>query len=172
MAEEYIREKGLEEFNKNKMSVEPECPTHENGDDDDDDEMDILGDFVDIDLKPATNSRRRLKDDEASVNMRNNTGRITFNQTLSRSFKERGGYEYAALLHNKQGDVIIKLNDEKGVTVQDGTRTRENSNVVIHSLAFAKKLVDYLGIERNYKIVKLKEVAKTNDFVAYLVTNE
>lgn len=172
MAEEYIREKAIEEFNKNKVSVEPECPTHENQDDDDDDEMDILGDFVDIDLKPATNSRRRLKDDEASVNMRNNCGRITFNQTLSRSIKERGGYEYAALLHNNQGDVIIKLNDEKGVPVQDGTRTRENSNVVIHSMAFAKKLVDCLGIERNYKIVKVKQVAKTNDFVAYLVTNE
>jgi len=173
MAEEYIREKGLEEFEKTKAKPEPECPTHdliEVVDNDEDDEMDILGDFVDIDLKPKTNERRRLKDNEASVNTRRNSFRFTFNQTISADVKKRGGYEYAALLRNKQGDVIIKLNDEKGVPVQDGTRTREKSNVVIHSQVLVSKLVDFLGVEREYNIVNVKEVAKTDDFVAYLVT--
>ena len=169
MSEEYIREKGLEEFEKAKAQVEPECPTHDLVEVADDKE-DVLGDFMDIELKPKASERRRLKDNEASVNIRKKAFRFTFNQTISADIKARGGYEYAALLRNKQGDVIIKLNDEKGVPVQDGTKTRENSNVVIHSQPLVGKLVDFLGVEREYNIVNVKEVAKTDDFVAYLVT--
>jgi hypothetical protein len=175
MSEEYIREKGLEEFEKAKVKPEPECPTHESVDvvdADFEDEEDLLGDFMDIELKPRARERRRLKDNEASVNIRKNAFRFTFNQTISTAVKARGGYEYAALLRNKQGDVIIKLNDEKGVPVQDGTKTRENSNVVIHSKVLVGKVVDFLGLENEYNIVNVKEVAKTNDFVAYLVTKQ
>ena len=125
---------------------------------------------MDIELKPKANERRILKDNEASVNTRNNSFRFTFNQTISADVKARGGYEYASLLRNNHGDVIIKLNDEKGVPVQDGSRSRKKSNVVIHSRALVGKLVDFLGVEREYNIVNVKEVAKNNDFVAYLVT--
>lgn len=158
MSEEYIREKGLEEFLKNKN--------------DENVVGDVLDDFVDVDLKPRVSDKRRLKDNEASVNIRNKSNRITFNQAISAEVKARGGYEYAALLRNKQGDVIIKLNDEKGVPVQDGTRTRSNSNVIIHSQAFIEKLIAFMDIDRDYEIVHIKEVAKTNDFVAYLVTKQ
>ena len=170
MSEEYIREKGLEEFEKAKAKPESECKTHDLIEFTDDDEEDLLGDFVDIVLKPKANERRILKDNEASVNTRNNSFRFTFNQKISADVKERGGYEYASLLRNNHGDVIIKLNDEKGVPVQDGSRSRKKSNVVIHSRALVGKLVDFLGVEREYNIVNVKEVAKTNDFVAYLVT--
>ena len=170
MSEEYIREKGLEEFEKAKSKTESECKTHDLIEFTDDDEEDLLGDFVDIELKPKANERRILKDNEASVNTRNNSFRFTFNQKISADVKSRGGYEYASLLRNNHGDVIIKLNDEKGVPVQDGSRSRKKSNVVIHSRALVGKLVDFLGVEREYNIVNVKEVAKTNDFVAYLVT--
>ena len=170
MSEEYIREKGLEEFEKSKAKQESECKTHDLIEFTDDDEEDLLGDFVDIELKPKANERRILKDNEASVNTRNNSFRFTFNQKISADVKSRGGYEYASLLRNNHGDVIIKLNDEKGVPVQDGSRSRKKSNVVIHSRALVGKLVDFLGVEREYNIVNVKEVAKTNDFVAYLVT--
>lgn len=170
MSEEYIREKGLEEFEKSKAKPESECKTHDLIEFTDDDEEDLLGDFVDIELKPKANERRILKDNEASVNTRNNSFRFTFNQKISADVKARGGYEYASLLRNNHGDVIIKLNDEKGVPVQDGSRSRKKSNVVIHSRALVGKLVDFLGVEREYNIVNVKEVAKTNDFVAYLVT--
>ena len=170
MSEEYIREKGLEEFEKAKSKTESECKTHDLIEFTDDDEEDLLGDFVDIELKPKANERRILKDNEASVNTRNNSFRFTFNQKISADIKASGGYEYASLLRNNHGDVIIKLNDEKGVPVQDGSRSRKKSNVVIHSRALVGKLVDFLGVEREYNIVNVKEVAKTNDFVAYLVT--
>jgi len=170
MSEEYIREKGLEEFEKAKAKPESECKTHDLIEFTDDDEEDLLRDFMDIELKPKANERRILKDNEASVNTRNNSFRFTFNQKISADVKARGGYEYASLLRNNHGDVIIKLNDEKGVPVQDGSRSRKKSNVVIHSRALVGKLVDFLGVEREYNIVNVKEVAKTNDFVAYLVT--
>ena len=170
MSEEYIREKGLEELEKAKAKQESECKTHDLIEFTDDDEEDLLRDFMDIELKPKANERRILKDNEASVNTRNNSFRFTFNQTISADVKARGGYEYASLLRNNHGDVIIKLNDEKGVPVQDGSRSRKKSNVVIHSRALVGKLVDFLGVEREYNIVNVKEVAKTNDFVAYLVT--
>ena len=170
MSEEYIREKGLEEFEKAKAKPESECKTHDLIEFADDDEEDLLRDFMDIELKPKANERRILKDNEASVNTRNNSFRFTFNQKISADVKARGGYEYASLLRNKHGDVIIKLNDEKGVPVQDGSRSRKKSNVVIHSRALVGKLVDFLGVEREYNIVNVKEVAKNNDFVAYLVT--
>lgn len=172
MAEEYIREKGLEEYEKAKAKPEPECPTHDLIEfaDDNNDEMGILDEFVDVLVKPRSTDRRRLKDDEVSINTRKNSFRVTFNQTTSNEIKARGGYEYAALLRNKQGDVIIKLNDEKGVPVQDGSSTRKNANVCIHSIPFVEKLVAFLGVENEYEIVNINEVAKTNDFVAYLVT--
>ena len=170
MSEEYIREKGLEEFEKAKSKTESECKTHDLIEFTYDEEEDLLRDFMDIELKPKANERRILKDNEASVNTRNNSFRFTFNQTISADVKARGGYEYASLLRNNHGDVIIKLNDEKGVPVQDGSRSRKKSNVVIHSRALVGKLVDFLGVEREYNIVNVKEVAKTNDFVAYLVT--
>ena len=170
MSEEYIREKGLEEFEKSKAKPEQECQTHDLIEFTDDDEEDLLGDFIDIELKQKANERRRLKDNEASVNTRKKSFRFTFNQMISAEVKARGGYEYASLLRNKKGDVIIKLNDENGVPVQDGSRSRGKSNVVIHSRELVGKLVDLLGVEREYNIVNVKEVAKTNDFVAYLVT--
>ena len=170
MSEEYIREKGLEEFEKSKAKQESECKTHDLIEFTDDDEEYLLRDFMDIELKPKANERRRLKDNEASVNTRKKSFSFTFNQKISAEVKERGGYEYASLLRNKHGDVIIKLNDENGVPVQDGSRSRGKSNVVIHSKELVGKLVDLLGVEREYNIVNVKEVAKTNDFVAYLVT--
>lgn len=185
LAEEYLREKDLEAFKQEQqerksvelLQQEPECPTHDMIDDadfdDDNKEVDILGDFVDVCIKPCVSSKRRLNDDEISVNVRNKSNRITFNQAVSIEIQARGGYEYATLLSNKHGDVVIKLNDENGVPFQDGTtHAKDHPNAVIHSQVLVEKLVAMLGIERDYEIVNIKEVAKTNDFVAYLVTRQ
>ena len=75
----------------------------------------ILGEFEFVDLRPRKNESRRLKDDEISINRRSDKGRITFNQFLSKEFKERGGYEYASLLRNKKGETILFLNDSSRI---------------------------------------------------------
>ena len=129
----------------------------------------IFGEFDFIDIKPKSHDSRRLKDDEISINTRGDRGRITFNQKLSKEIKDRGGYEYAAIMKNKRGDILIILNDEKGVTVQDGN-SRKNGNVSISSKVLVEKIVLYMDITNDYEIVNVKEVEKTSDYVAYLLT--
>lgn len=132
-------------------------------------ESNIFGKFEFMDLRPRKNDARRLKDDEISINRRSDKGRITFNQFLSKEFKARGGYEYAALMRNEKGEVVLLMNDTKGVPVFDGTATRSNSNVTIGSKTMVEKLVTFLNIEHEYEIVRLVEIEKTTDYVAYLV---
>ena len=132
-------------------------------------ESNIFGKFEFMDLRPRKNDARRLKDDEISINRRSDKGRITFNQFLSKEFKARGGYEYAALMRNDRGEVVLLMNDTKGVPVVDGTATRSNSNVTIGSKTMVEKLVTFLNIEHEYEIVRLVEIEKTADYVAYLV---
>ena len=132
-------------------------------------ESNIFGKFEFMDLRPRKNDARRLKDDEISINRRSDKGRITFNQFLSKEFKARGGYEYAALMRNEKGEVVLLMNDTKGVPVVDGTTTRSNSNVTIGSKTMVEKLVTFLNIEHEYEIVRLVEIEKTADYVAYLV---
>lgn len=132
-------------------------------------ESNIFGKFEFMDLRPRKNDARRLKDDEISINRRSDKGRITFNQFLSKEFKARGGYEYAALMRNDKGEVVLLMNDTKGVPVFDGATTRSNSNVTIGSKTMVEKLVTFLNIEHDYEIVRLVEIEKTTDYVAYLV---
>ena len=133
-------------------------------------EKSILGEFSFMDLRPRSHDARRLGDDELSVNTRGNRGRITFNQKMSKEIKARGGYEYAALMKNNKGEILIILNDEKGVNLQDGGKSRENINVTIGSKVLVEKVVTYLDIKREYEIIKAKEIEKTKDYVAYLLT--
>lgn len=134
------------------------------------DKKSILGEFEFLDISKK-GSRARLKDNEISINTRDNRGRITFNQKISNEIKARGGYEYAALLKNKKGDVALILNDVKGVTIQDGS-SRLNSNVIIGIKALVDKVVMFLNIKNDYKIVNIKEIEKTEDYVAYLLTSK
>ena len=129
----------------------------------------IFGEFVFLDLHEKPSARRRLKDDEVSVNTRSDKARITFNQKITNEIKQRGGYEYAALLKNKKGEVALILNDEKGVTLQDGAK-RENSNAMISSKALVEKVVTFLDITKEYEIIKATEVERTKDYVAYILT--
>ena len=122
-----------------------------------------------MDLRPSKNDARRLKDDEISINRRSDKGRITFNQFLSKEFKARGGYEYAALMRNKSGDVAIILNDTKGVPMLDGRVDKDGGNAVINNKELVSRLAVFLDIKNDYAIVNIEEIKKTNDFVAYRV---
>ena len=108
-------------------------------------------------------------DDEVSINTKNGHKKITFNQKISKEIKNRGGYEYAAILKNKKGEIALILNDDKGVTIQDGG-TRENSNVIISHKELVGKVVTFLNITNEYEIAKVTEIEKTNDYVAYILT--
>ena len=72
-------------------------------------------------------------------------------------------------MKNKKGDIALILNDEKGVTIQNGG-TRENSNVIISNKELVGKVVTFLNITNEYEIAKVTEIEKTNDYVAYILT--
>lgn len=185
LSEEYLREKTRlemedEDFASNHKIPEPEPEKKE----DDgierlnietyikgkpEDKTGLFGEFEFLDLHARATSRRRLGDDELSVNTKGDKARITFNQKISNEIKKRGGYEYAALLKNKKGEVALILNDMKGVTLQDGCK-RENSNVMISSKVLVGKVVTFLDITKEYEIIKATEIEKTNDYVAYILT--
>lgn len=134
-----------------------------------DEKKSIFGEFEFLDIRQRPSSHGRLMDDEVSINTKNGHKKITFNQKISKEIKKRGGYEYAAILKNKKGDIALILNDEKGVTIQDGG-TRENSNVIISHKELVGKVVTFLNITNEYEIAKVTEIEKTNDYVAYILT--
>lgn len=159
----------LEKAEVQMPSDDDETPTPKDDDtpnvDDNGDDLDIFGEFNFVDLTP----RRQLKPDEISINRRNKKNSITFNQSVSKEVRERGGYEYAALMRNKSGDVAIILNDTKGVSMLDGRVDKEGGNAVINNKELVSRLVVFLDIKNDYAIVNIEEIKKTNDFVAYRV---
>lgn len=135
---------------------------------------DFFGEFEIVQLEKVK-SRRTLADDEASMNMRNRSGRILFNQKLTKEFMSRGGYEYATIGQNKNGDVALMLNDTNGVPVNDHKRDDKSGNVTIGNKALCRKLASLLDIDlkkTDYVVLKLKQIQKTDDFVAYIVTKK
>lgn len=129
-------------------------------------EIDPLCEFELAELPSKKAGARRLMDDEISYNVKNKGWRLTFNQKTSKSIKARGGYEYATIGRNKKGDVMLMLNDANGVPMQNSTK----ENATIGSKVLCEKLAEYLNINERYVVLKIKEIAKTNDYVAYLVT--
>ena len=129
-------------------------------------EIDPLCEFELAELPSKKAGARRLMDDEISYNVKNKGWRLTFNQKTSKSIKARGGYEYATIGRNKKGDVMLMLNDANGVPMQNSTK----ENATIGSKVLCEKLAEYLNINERYVVLKIKEIAKTDDYVAYLVT--
>lgn len=126
---------------------------------------DPLCEFELEELPPKVGARR-LMDDEISYNVKNKGWRLTFNQKTSKSIKARGGYEYATIGRNKKGDIMLMLNDANGVPMQNSMK----ENATISSKFLCEKLAEYLNIGEQYVVLKIKEIAKTNDYVAYLIT--
>ena len=168
LSEEYLRESTKAEILNRDFSAEKETSKQAdapapadaipNG-------SSVLGEFMFVDLTP----RRQLKKDEISINRRNKKGFVTFNLPLSKEFRERGGYEYAALMRNKAGDVVLFLNDVNGVPMLDGNTSGGNGNSVINSIELVSRLFVLLNLNTDYHIVNIKEIEKTADHVAYQV---
>lgn len=131
---------------------------------------DVLKDFELVDIRRKKTNR--LADDEISLNTKTKFN-ISFNQTTTKELQKRGGYEYAALRVNKKGEVCLFLNDETGVPMLDGKRKNGgNENATINSKALCVRIKELLGVEEGYTILNIKEISKTDDYVAYLLTKK
>lgn len=127
---------------------------------------DPLSDFESIDLSHS-DSHVKLKDDEVSFNMRNNGYRLTFNKAVSDEMRNRGGYDYVELMRNKQGDIVVLLNDKRGVSFQGNAK---KCNCCVSNKMFIINLSVLLGIKEEYTILKIRQIGKTDDYVAYQIT--
>ena len=135
-----------------------------------DEKPDVLKDFEIVDIRRRRTNR--LADDEISLNTKTKFN-ISFNQTTTKELQKRGGYEYAALRVNKKGEVCLFLNDETGVPMLDGKRKNGgNENATINSKALCVRIKELLGVEEGYTILNIKEISKTDDYVAYLLTKK
>lgn len=135
-----------------------------------DEKPDVLKDFELVDIRRKKTNR--LADDEISLNTKTKFN-ISFNQTTTKELQKRGGYEYAALRVNKNGEVCLFLNDETGVPMLDGKRKDGgNENATINSKALCVRIKELLGVEEGYVTLKIKEISKTDDYVAYLLTKK
>jgi len=165
LSEEYLRERTkheMDELDEVNGGVKTDEPKRTGS---------FLGEFELLSVRPKARGKRRLQADEISINLRDKRGRITFNQYLSKEISERGGYEYASLMRNKKGEVLLWLNDtdKNGVNVIDGYSDK-NKNVNITSKVMVEKIATFLNIKNDYEIIKVTEVEKTNKYVAYLLT--
>lgn len=163
LPEKLAEKEFFEELEKSEVQIPSDNDTPKV--DDNGNDLDIFGEFNFVDLTP----RRQLKQDEISVNRRNKKYSITFNKSVSKEVRERGGYKYAALMRNKSGDVAIILNDTKGVSMLDRHVDKEGGNAVINNKELVSRLAVFLDIKNDYAIVNIEEIKKTNDFVAYRV---
>lgn len=136
----------------------------------DEEERDILGEFEIIETPKVKTGRRTLGDDEISLNRRNRAGRLTFSQPLTKEIMERGGYEYAAVGKNKKGEIALLLNDSNGVPLNDAPTRDRTSNVAVCNKTLVTQLADMLGIKKDYAVLRLSLLQKTEDYAAYLVT--
>ena len=172
LSEEYLREKTKKEMSEQDISVIQESAKKKDVTSDTKASGNIFGEFELLSLLPSSHNARRLKDDECSVNTRDNKGRVTFNQKISNEIKARGGYEYCSLMRNKKGEVLLLLNDTDthGVPVQDGCKARKNQNVCVSSKVLVEKIVTFLDIKHDYEIIRCTEVEKTDEYAAYLLT--
>ena len=138
---------------------------------DDSADNDVMGEFEFVDVTRP--KRAILKADEISINMRGSKHSITFNQEVSRELRKRGGYEYAALMRNAAGDVVLNLNDVRGVAMVDGRSDIKNGgNSIINSKSLVDTLANALDVKDKYVIAKIKQIVKTNDYVVYQVTKK
>lgn len=131
---------------------------------------DPLKDFEMVDI--TRKKTKRIADDEISLNTRSKFN-VTFNQATTSEMNKRGGYEYAALRVNKKGEVCLFLNDETGVPIVDGKRKDGScGNAAINSKTLCLRIKELLGVEEGYVILKIKKIAHTDDYAAYLLTKK
>ena len=134
------------------------------------DDTDPLKDFEMVDI--TRKKTKRIADDEISLNTRSKFN-VTFNQATTSEMNKRGGYEYAALRVNKKGEVCLFLNDETGVPIVDGKRKDGScGNAAINSKTLCLRIKELLGVEEGYVILKIKKIAHTDDYAAYLLTKK
>ncbi len=126
-------------------------------------EYDDEFEFFDLNQQSRTKSTR-LKKDEASLNFRSHSFKLTFNQEVTKSIKG-SGYKYVRLAKNKQGDIIIQLHKQQDsvcpVTITFASSS-SSTNATINSKDLCEKLKTLLNLTGNNYYVLHVEILYQN----------
>ena len=105
----------------------------------------------------------RLKANQASLNFRSNSNKLSFNQEATKKIK-KNGYKYVRLAKNKQGDIVVQLHKQElpvpnPVNVTFNTNSDGRTvNACINSKDLCGKLKTLLNLTGDYFVLKIEEL--------------
>ena len=112
----------------------------------------------------------RLKKNQASINVRKGSHKITFNSFDTANIINNVGKCYAKLLRNKSGDVVVVLNnlgEGTSTATVKGKMETSAGNIVVNSKEMIEKIRTLLNINEAYLVLEIKEIARTENYIAY-----
>ena len=105
----------------------------------------------------------RLKANQASLNFRSNSNKLSFNQEATKKIK-KNDYKYVRLAKNKQGDIVVQLHKQElpvpnPVNVTFNTNSDGRTvNACINSKDLCGKLKTLLNLTGDYFVLKIEEL--------------
>ena len=100
-----------------------------------------------------------LKDNEVTLNCRNDKFSLTFNQKYTSILRNRK-YQKCDLARTKSGDIVLYLNSERGVNIYRGER-----NVSINSKNLCQCLKTLLNVSEDYRALHIEQIEDTGDIM-------
>ena len=125
----------------------------------------------------SRSSFTRLKKGEVSLNFRNKSYKIVFNQEDTKKLK-KNEYKYVRLAKNKQGDIILQIHKIEGLTdtpVHLTFTSRNDTNYInaaINSKDLCSKLKTLLNLKGDYFVLKIEELLMDSNKANYKVTKK
>ena len=115
----------------------------------------------------------RLRKNEASLNFRSNSYKLTFNQDISKQIKDNL-YKFVRLGKTKTGDIIIQLHKEEGermpVRVTFNNNNSGGFNACINSKDLCTKLKTLLNLIGDLFILKIDVLSQNYDKINFKVS--
>lgn len=128
--------------------------------------------FVDLDTINVITTR--LRNNEASVNIRNKGYRLLLAQNISLIIREKE-LIYCRLAKTKSGELIIQFNknaDSPNFIRLANSCLDDKRNVSVNSKLIAMYVRKFFNSNEDYFIVKLEELSKTENFINYKITKK
>lgn len=136
-------------------------------------EFDDEFEFFNLTSYSRTRSNK-LGDNEVSLNFRNDSYKIIFNQTVSKK-AQNNGYKYVRLGKTKNGDVILQLHKQeeasRPVYLRYTSRSSGgNANACINSKDLCEKLKVLLNLTGEYFILHVEELSSNIEKANYKIS--
>lgn len=120
--------------------------------------------FFDLGKSISKTNSRTLKDNEVTFNLRDKKGSLTFNKTYTALLREKR-YKFCNLARTKSGDIILYLNNERGLNIYLGENATKANNVAVNSKDLCQYLKTLLNISEHYSVLHIEQVEATDEYM-------